>query len=365
MRRWMAAIAASMAWVVMLVAQAEASSPPVAGRVGDARVARMSAGDRVGFTSPPMVLAHRGASGAMPENTLASMRVAIQEGADTLEFDLVMSKDGALVCRHERQLSLTTDVADHPEFADRRTTKKVAGHSVTDWFVEDFTLAEIKTLRAVERMPELRPQSAAYDEDFRIPTFAEILALRALLSAQAGHAVWVAPELKTPAYFRGLGLRPEETAVAELRAVGLATREAPVIVNSFNLRSMTRLRGLAPVHVARVISGSARLSDWWMKRYATRVDAIFVKSNLLIPNTPDGRLGAPTSVLRRADRVGLDVFAWTFRVENTYLPIDFQIGTDPSAPGNLTGLAQRFADAGADGLITDNPAETVAVRAAS
>ncbi|RZM31129.1 MAG: hypothetical protein EOP67_34635, partial [Sphingomonas sp.] len=156
-------------------------------------------------STPPIVIAHRGASGLRPEHTLAAYDLAIDQGADFIEPDLVPTKDDVLVARHENAIADTTDVADHPEFASRRTTKTIDGHNLTGWFVEDFTLAELKTLRAKERLPKLRPANTAYDGRFEIPTLAEIIALAKRRSAETGRTIGIYPETKHPTYFAGIG----------------------------------------------------------------------------------------------------------------------------------------------------------------
>ena len=169
----------------------------------------------------PLVIGHRGASGHRPEHTLASYELAARLGADFLEPDLVATADGVLVARHEPELGATTDIARRPEFADRRTTRVVDGTPRTGWFVDDLTAAELRTLRAVERLPALRPANTRYDRCFPVPTFAEILDLRARLSRELGRAIGVYPETKTPGYFADRGIPLEPALVDALRGAGL------------------------------------------------------------------------------------------------------------------------------------------------
>ncbi len=171
---------------------------------------------RLHTNSRPLVIAHRGASGYRPEHTLAAYALAARMGADCIEPDLVATRDGVLVARHENEISGTTDVAERPEFADRQTTREIDGRSVTGWFVEDFTLAEVQSLRAVERLPAVRPGNTTSNGVWGIPTFAEILRLRASLSAELGREIIVYPELKHPTYLRSCGLATEEMIVEEL-----------------------------------------------------------------------------------------------------------------------------------------------------
>src|SRR5215510_14577075 len=189
----------------------------------------------------PIVIGHRGASGYRPEHTLGSYELAIAMGADYIEPDLVSTKDHVLVARHENDISGTTDVADHPEFADRRKTKVVDGLSITGWFTEDFTLAELRTLRAKERLPDLRPANAVFDKQFQIPTFQEVISLA------KREGVGIYPETKHPTYFDRLGLSLEEPLVAALRANGLDRKQAPVFIQSFEVSNLKELNRLTKV----------------------------------------------------------------------------------------------------------------------
>ena len=203
--------------------------------------ARPHHGHGHGHHAQPLVIGHRGASGYRPEHTLASYTLAAQMGADYIEPDLVPTKDGVLVARHEPEIGGTTNVADHPEFAARKTTKTIDGISFTGWFTEDFTLRELKTLRAKERLPDVRPQNTKYDGKFEVPTFQEVLDLRARLSRKLHRPLGVYPETKHPTYFRSIGLPLEPGLVRALERNGLNRRGAPVFVQSFeqdNLRAL-------------------------------------------------------------------------------------------------------------------------------
>ncbi len=196
----------------------------------------------------PLVIAHRGASGHRPEHTLAAYQKAIDLGADYIEPDLVSTKDGVLVARHENEISGTTDVADHPEFADRRTTKTIDGLAITGWFTEDFTLAELKTLRAKERLPQVRPENTAYDGMFEVPTFAEVLQLVRRAERRTGRTIGVAPETKHPTYFDSIGLSLEEPMLRTLDRFGLDGRKDAVVIQSFevgNLQELDRMTKLS------------------------------------------------------------------------------------------------------------------------
>jgi glycerophosphoryl diester phosphodiesterase len=317
------------------------------------------------------VIGHRGASGYRPEHTLGSYRLAIAQCADYIEPDLVSTKDGVLVARHENEIGGTTDVADHPEFASRRTTKVVDGVSITGWFTEDFTLAELRTLRARERLPEVRPQNTAYDGRYRIPTLAEVLDLARHSRTCDGRPVGVYPETKHPTYFASIGLPLEERLVRTLDRYGYRGRRAPVFIQSFetgNLRRLDRLTDVRLVQLADCsgapydlgVAGAPRtyadlLTPAGLRSITRYADGVGVCKNALIPRNADGSLAAPSPVIRDAHRAGLIVHTWTFRRENQFLPLDFRVGTDPNAVGDLVGEIRVFVAAGIDGFFTDNP----------
>ena len=195
----------------------------------------------------PTIYGHRGAAGYRPEHTLASYRVGARLGADYIEPDLVSTKDHVLVVRHEPAIGATTDVADHPEFADRRTTKVIDGVPFPDdWFVEDFTLAELKTLRAKERLPDVRQRNTIYDGRYEVPTFQEVIDLRSQLSHQLHRRIGLIPELKHSTYFRSIGLPLEEPFVDTLRANHIANRRGKVTVQSFEIGNLKVLNDELP-----------------------------------------------------------------------------------------------------------------------
>ncbi len=321
-----------------------------------------------------LVIGHRGASGYLPEHTLASYELAARLGADFLEPDLVVTKDGVLVCRHENEIGGTTDVADHPRFSARRTTKVVDGAAVTGWFAEDFTIAELKTLRARERLPLVRPASARHDRLHQVPTFAELLALRARLSRELGRSVGVYPETKHPTYFRSLGLPLERRLVRALTAAGLNRRSAPVFVQSFELGNLLDLRErlglLAPtvlltsadgapydLQAAGDARGYADLTSpeglQWLQRNG--VSGIGPAKEQVIPRCADGSLGPPTSFVHDAHAAGLLVHPYTFRAENRFLPTTLRSGRDLDAAGYAVDELVAFLGSGIDGLFTDHP----------
>ncbi len=344
------------------------------------RVRRVAvAVDRRGVSPHPLVIAHRGASGYRPEHTLAGYELAARLGADFLEPDLVSTADGVLVARHEPEIGATTDIAARPEFAGRRTTKTVDGHARTGWFVEDLTLAELTTLRAVERIPWVRPRNAAYDGRFAVPTFAEILALRARLSTELGREIGVYPETKHPSYHVAIGLALEPALVADLADAGLNHAGAPVFVQSFETGSLRVLRGMTPVPLVQLLDhrgGPADLAGTpsarsyadlctpgglaGVARYAA---AIGPDKHLVIPRDPAGSLGDPTTLVADAHTAGLLVHAWTFRDEDRYLPAPVRTSPARSRGGAAAEYA-AFLRAGVDGVFSDHPDTAVAARAA-
>ncbi|HEU4424356.1 MAG TPA: glycerophosphodiester phosphodiesterase [Pilimelia sp.] len=326
----------------------------------------------------PIVIGHRGASGYRPEHTLAAYWLAIELGADYVEPDLVSTKDGVLVARHENEISGTTDVAARPEFAARRTTKTIDGNPATGWFTEDFTLAELKTLRAKERLPQVRPGNTAYDGRYPVPTLQEVIDLVKRESRRRHRTIGIYPETKHPTYFRSIGLPLEEPLVGVLRHNGLAHRRAPVIIQSFETANLRAFDRVTDVRLVQLLDATGRPYDFvaggdprtyadlatpaglrWIRGYA---DGIGANKNLIVPRDADGALLAPTALVRDAHRERLIVHAWTFRNENTFLPLDFRIGTDPAARGNAEAEYRLFYGLGLDGVFSDHPDTAVAVR---
>ncbi len=310
----------------------------------------------------PIVIAHRGASAVRPEHTLAAYAEAIRVGADFIEPDLVSTRDHVLVARHENEISGTTDVADHPEFATRKATKLIDGVSATGWFTEDFTLAELKTLHARERLPQLRPANTAFTDE-RIPTLAEIIAL-----AKHGH-VGIYPETKHPSYFRGLGLPLEPPLLAALNAAGWRHRDSPVFIQSFEVGNLKALRGQTQVRLIQLIDAGtsadghgydAMVTPAGLRAVAAYADGIGPNKDRIIPRDAAGRLTTPSPLVADAHAAGLKLHPWTFRPENYFLPADLRTGTDPAAHGDLAGEYRIFLATGIDGLFADDPASAVA-----
>lgn len=320
----------------------------------------------------PIIIAHRGASGEMPEHTLGAYSLAIEQGADFIEPDLVLTKDAVLVARHENEISETSDVAARPEFADRKTSKIIDGQNVTGWFTEDFTLAELKTLRAIERLPQLRSANKRFDGQFDIPTFAEILDLARRESAARGRVIGVYPETKHPSYFAAIGLPHEAPLLADLARFGFAERSDPVFIQSFEVGNLAALRGKTRLRLIQLMDSGGGPADRPGTTYADMAradglhaiaryaDGVGVSKAMVIPRAADGRLAKPTSLVADAHAAGLAVHVWTFRRENFFLPQDFRRGSDPAAVGDLVAEIGIFLATGIDGLFSDNVTEAVA-----
>jgi glycerophosphoryl diester phosphodiesterase len=296
-----------------------------------------------------VVIAHRGASGERPEHTLESYRLAIEEGADYIEPDLVMTRDGVLIARHENEISGTTDVAQQPAFAARRRTQVIDGEAFTGWFTEDFTLSEIKTLRARERLGELRPQNRQFDGRFAVPTFDEIMQLVTGANRQAGRnrPIGVYPETKHPAHFAAIGLPQELSLLDTLQRHQYAKPGSPVFIQSFDPGNLQQLRGMTQLPLVQLLEHE--LGD--LERIAKYADAIGIAKALATPQA-----------VAAAHAANLRVHVWTFRAENEFLPPELRVGSDPAAHGRLAAEIQRFLERGIDGFFVDFPAIGVQVR---
>lgn len=297
-----------------------------------------------------IVIAHRGASGERPEHTLAAYELAIAQGADFIEPDLVPTKDGVLVARHENEISGTTDVADRAEFAGRKATKAIDGQQVTGWFTEDFTLAELKTLRAKERLPKLRPDNTAYDGKFEIPTLAEVIAL-----AQK-RGVGIYPETKHPSYFASTGLPVEARLVDQLKAVGWSRRSDPVFIQSFEIDNLKALRSLTDLKLIQLIDKGGAPADGGAASYAAMrtpdgLKAVAAYADGIGPNKDV----VTADLVKAAHAAGLKVHPWTFRAENYFLPVRRWSGVNPRGRGDLRGEIAAFLAMGVDGIFSDFP----------
>ena len=316
----------------------------------------------------PLVIAHRGASGERPEHTIAAYALAIDQGADFIEPDLVMTKDGVLVARHENEISGTTDIASKPEFAARRTMKTIDGQAVSGWFTEDFTLAELKTLRARERLPALRKGNTAYDGQFDVPTFDEVIAL-----AKA-RRVGVYPEIKHGQYFASISLCLEAPLLAALKKAGWAAKADPIFIQSFEVANLQRLRKKTKLRLVQLMAASGGPADrsgttyaamatpTGLKAIARYADGIGVEKALVVPRNTSGTSAKPTTLIADAHRLGLQVHAWTFRAENAFLPAELRRGTDAAAHGDLATELRTFYALGIDGVFSDHPGIAVTSR---
>ena len=336
----------------------------------------------------PIVIAHRGASGYVPEHTLAAYALAIEMGADFIEPDLVMTRDGVLVARHENEISGSTDVADHPEFASRKTKKTIDGVQVEGWFIEDFTFLEVQTLRAKERLPLIRSANRRFDGFFRIPAFAEVLDLARAANLRfhvqakrnggtSRRCVGVYPEIKHPTYFAGIGRAMEEPLVRQLRGSRFSHEAGTVFIQCFEVGALRRLRKMTELPLIQLLDATGAPHDLraqgdprtyadlakpeGLAGIAAYADGIAVNKSLMIPRDAGDSLGAPTPLVADAHAVGLIVHGWTFRAENSFLPSEFRSAGGEADVGDLDREIAAFLALGMDGFFTDQP--NVGVRA--
>ncbi len=321
----------------------------------------------------PDIVAHRGASGYRPEHTSAAYRLAVALGADAIEVDLVATGDGVLVARHEPELSRTTDVAARPEFAERRTTRAVDGRSVTGWFACDFTVDELRWLRAVERMPVVRPENARFDGCFGIPTLREVLALASDESARLGRPVQVYAELKHPTWHESVGL-----PLVDLLLDQLDDAEVPVTVLAFETGCLLELRSRAHLPAVQLVEAAGapydRLIRGDLTTYrdlvtfrglmglAEHADTVGLAKNIVLPRRADGAAVTPSCVVDDAHAVGLDVAVWTLRDENDFMAANFRHGAALYARGGAVAEHRAFLQAGVDVVIGDHPDTAVEAR---
>lgn len=311
----------------------------------------------------PIIIGHRGASGYRPEHTLAAYELAIDMGADYIEPDLVSTFDKVLIARHENEISETTDVASHAEFADRRTTKVIDGKLKIGWFTEDFTLAELKALRAKERIPQIRPENKAYDGLFEIPTLQEIIDLARRKSAENNRIIGIYPETKHPTYFKSIGRSLSTPLIATLHANGYEKQDAPVFIQSFEVRNLQELSTISDLPLVQLLNDNGKPYDFivsgdprtyadmktaaGLKEIAKYAHAVGVNKNLMIPRDSVGKLLSPTSLVSDAHAASLLIHVWTFRNENCFLPLEFQEISQSEY--------ELFFKLGIDGIFTDNP----------
>ena len=326
----------------------------------------------------PIVIAHRGASGLRPEHTALSYNLAIDQGCDFIEPDLVPTQDGHLIARHENEIGGTTDVASHPEFAARKTTKTIDGQQITGWFVEDFTLAEIKTLRARERLPQLRPANTKYDGQAQLLTFDEVVAIARAGSQRTGRTIGVYPEMKHPSYFAGIGLPIEDRLVDLLKKHDLDSAAAPVFVQCFEVTPLKTLRAKTKARLVLLtaseggpadlpnVTYSQLVSPAGLKEVALYADGLGPEKIQVVPQDATSLLPA-TALVKDAHAAGLVVHPWTVRAENYFLPASLRRG-DPAAadylaqPGEVSAVFKALYAAGVDGLFSDFPGLAAAAR---
>lgn len=314
-----------------------------------------------------LVIAHRGASAERPEHTLAAYERAIDQGADYIEPDLVATKDLVLVARHENELSSTTDVASREEFEDRRREKTIDGQRVSGWFAEDFTLAELRTLRAKERIPALRPANARFDGLYMVPTLAEIVKLVRAKEAETGRRIGLYPELKHPGFLlQNEGIDMVDLLLRELRQLGITPAD-PVFIQSFEIAPLQRLKqrggGFKLVQLVAPLGGPAdepamryaeMIAPTGLAEIATYADAVGAHLALVLNED-----GSPTSLVADAKAAGLAVHVWTLRKENGFLPPELQTGERADAEGNWRRLFGAAIASGAQGFFTDSVQELV------
>lgn len=353
------------------------------------------------FGAAPIVIGHRGASGYRPEHTLAAYDLAISMGANYIEPDLVMTKDGELLARHEPMLArvnldaagnivygadgrpvlnrtdTSTNVWELPQYAARLTVKTLDGVKVGGWWAEDFTAAEIRTdIRAQERLRDLRTDNNAYNNQFTIPTLQEVIDLAKTRSVELGRPIGIYPETKHPTYFKNYTdtnslVRMEDRLLQILHANYGNSASAPVYIQSFEVSNMQYVAGRTNIRVVQLLNASGRPYDFTVngdpRTYADLATAagldfindyaegVGANTNLMIPLTANGTLGTPTGLVDEAHAKGLEIHGWTFRAENTFLPNEFDIGPSPAGIGNMQGQVRAFLDLGMDGFFTDQP----------
>ena len=327
------------------------------------------------WPASPSVIAHRGASALRPEHTLAAYRKAIEDGADSVEPDLVATRDGVLVARHENEISGTTNVADLAQFAGRKASKTIDGVTISGWFTEDFSLAELRQLRARERIPANRPANTRYDGQYMVPTLQEIIDLVERESRARNKTIGLVPELKHPSYFRSIGLPLERRLVEVLAANGYRGRDAAVFIQSFEVGNLKELRALAGYRLVQLVGAPPEapydavaagtgltyadmITPHGLRAIARYADVVAPYKTIVIPRDAAGELGKPTRFVQDAHAAGLAVHVWTMRPENPFLPVALRaVPIDsPSRRGDAVGEIRAYLDAGVDALFMDDPA---------
>ena len=333
----------------------------------------------------PTLIAHRGASALRPEHTIAAYTQAIEDGADIIEPDLVSTKDGVLVARHENAIAIlnadgtvreaTTDIATRAEFAGLLTTKTIDGTSVRGWFTEDMTLAQLKTLRATERIPTIRPANVAFNGQFQVPTLQEVIDLAKAKSIEKGRTIGVYPETKHPTHFKSIGLPLERRLIDVLAANGWNSKDAPVFIQSFEVGNLKEMRALTTARITQLLSSQGRPFDFvaagpsetrsyadlitpaGLREIATYANGIGPSKDMVIP-LANGALGTPTALITNAKAANLVTHVYTLRPENIFLPANLKKVpvTDNTLRGDSVTEIQTFLQAGVDGFFTDDSA---------
>ncbi|MGK3948486.1 glycerophosphodiester phosphodiesterase family protein [Microbacterium sp. K2] len=314
----------------------------------------------------PLVIGHRGAPGYRPEHSRSSYELALAMGVDAVEPDVVATKDGVLIVRHENEISGTTDVAQHPEFADRKTTKRVDGQALTGWFTEDFTWDELATLRSRERLPEVRLSSASFDGSQAILRLTDVLDIVRDGSIEHGREIGVVLEVKHATYFASIGLDLAPLIERDLRAAGWADGELPLIIECFESTILGELkaRGIAASYIylieasgrpydllvaqgKQALTYKATVTPQGLDALVGQVDGISVNKRMLL--TPGN------SIVADAHARGLTVFTWTCRPENAFLSAEFRGAGGKSAYGDYEAEWGAIARTGVDGVFVDHP----------
>lgn len=313
-----------------------------------------------------LIIAHRGASAERPEHTLAAYERAIDQGADYIEPDLVVTKDLVLVARHENNLADTTDVASREEFESRRRDKEIDGQRIAGWFAEDFTLEELRTLRAKERIPAIRPANARFNGLYQVPTLEEVVKLVRAKEAETGRRIGLYPELKHPTFFlQTEGIDVVDLLLKELRDLGISADD-PIYIQSFDPSALGRLNQRSDYRLVQLVKPEGGPPDEPDLRYAEMVtptglaevatfaDAVGVAIPLVLNAD-----GSATSLVEDARLAGLDVHAWTLRPENAFLPDALKGQGGDAGRGNSAALLAMLKAAGVAGVFTDDPGAIV------
>jgi glycerophosphoryl diester phosphodiesterase len=320
-------------------------------------------------STTPIVIGHRGVPGERLEHTRPSYLLAIEQGADYIEPDVVSTRDGVLVVRHENEISGTTDVAARPEFADRKVSKFIDGIPHTGWFTEDFTLEEIKTLRVRERLPFLRPQNVPLEHVEQILTFDEVVDIAEEASIGRAEPIGVYVETKHPSYFARIGLDLDDLLIADLERRRLNREDAKIVIQSMETGNLQRLRRRTPLTLIQLMDRTGAPYDLVAARdrrtyrsltrpaelttIATYADGIGPNKSQVIARDKKYRLAGTTKLVRRAHDLGLLVHIWTMRNENNFLPTELRSSSDKAAQGDALAEYLAFFDAGVDGVFSD------------